>query len=134
MGDLEIGFTVKKEFVGKKMVGWTYKNPLSKHMKLETKDAYRVIPSARFVTTEEGTGLVHCAPGHGKEDYMVGIDAGIDAPCPVDISGLLTEETGKYAGKKARVVDAEIIEDLEADNALIHKLPFTHDYPLCWQA
>lgn len=133
MGDLEIGFTVKKEFVGKKMVGWTYKNPLSKHMKLETKDAYRVIPSARFVTTEEGTGLVHCAPGHGKEDYMVGIDAGIDAPCPVDISGLLTEETGKYAGKKARVVDAEIIEDLEADNALIHKLPFTHDYPLCWR-
>jgi len=133
MEELEMGFTVKEEFIGEKMVGWTYENPLSKHMKLETKDAYRVIPSARFVTIEEGTGLVHCAPGHGKEDYIVGKEAGIDAPCPVDISGLLTKETGKYSGKKARVVDAEIIEDLEADNVLIHKLPFTHDYPLCWR-
>ncbi|MBT3398243.1 isoleucine--tRNA ligase [archaeon] len=133
MGELEMGFTVKEEFSGKEMVGWTYENPLSKHLKLKTKDAYRVIPSARYVTTEDGTGLVHCAPGHGKEDYEVGKEAGIDAPCPVNIGGLLTEETGKYAGKKARVVDAEIMEDLEADNALIHKLEYTHDYPLCWR-
>lgn len=115
------------------MVGWTYENALSKHLKLKLKDAYRVIPSSRYVTIEEGTGLVHCAPGHGKEDYEVGIKAGIDAPCPVDLNGLLTEEAGKYAGKKARVVDAEIIEDLEKEKALVYKFPYTHDYPLCWR-
>jgi len=133
MGMLETDFTIKKDFKGKEMVGWIYENPLSKHMKLETKNAYRVVPSARYVTTEEGTGLVHCAPGHGKEDYEVGNETGLDAPCLVDINGILTEETGKYAGKKARVVDAEIIEDLETDNALVHKLQYTHDYPLCWR-
>jgi isoleucyl-tRNA synthetase len=133
MTELEMGFTPKKEFKGKEMVGWTYENPLSKHLNLKLKDAYRVIPSARYVTTEEGTGLVHCAPGHGKEDYEVGNEAGLDAPCPVDIRGLLTEEAGKYAGKKARVVDIEIIEDLEKENSLIYKMPYSHDYPLCWR-
>ncbi|MFH1238083.1 MAG: isoleucine--tRNA ligase [archaeon] len=133
MAKLEMGFTPKGEFKGNKMVGWTYENALSKHLKLKLKDAYRVIPSSRYVTIEEGTGLVHCAPGHGKEDYEVGIKAGIDAPCPVDLNGLLTEEAGKYAGKKARVVDAEIIEDLEKEKALVYKFPYTHDYPLCWR-
>ena len=133
MAKIEIGFTPKEEFKGKKMIGWTYENPLSKHLKLKLKDAYRVVPSARYVTTEEGTGLVHCAPGHGKEDYEIGKEFGLDAPCPVDISGILTEEAGKYAGKKARVVDAEIIEDLEKKNAIVYKFPYTHDYPLCWR-
>lgn len=133
METLERGFTIKEEFVGKEMIGWTYENPLSKNLRLNLKKAYQIIPSARYVTTDEGTGLVHCAPGHGKEDYEVGKESGIDAPCPVDINGVLTEETGKYAGKKARIVDAEIIEDLEADNALVYKMPYTHDYPLCWR-
>jgi len=133
MGELETGFIIKEEFKGQEMVGWTYTNPLAKNLKLKLENAYRVIPSARFVTTEEGTGLVHCAPGHGKEDYEVGKENNLDAPCPVDINGLLTEETGKYAGGKARVIDAEIIKDLEEDNALVHKLQYTHDYPLCWR-
>ncbi len=133
MAKLEMGFTPKEEFKGTEMVGWTYENPLSKHLKLKLKDAYRVVPSARYVTVEEGTGLVHCAPGHGKEDYDVGKEFGLDAPCPVDINGLLTEETGKYAGKKARIVDAEIIGDLEADNFLVYKFSYTHDYPFCWR-
>ena len=133
MNKLEMGFTIKDELKGKEMVGWTYENPLSEHLKLKLNDAYRIIPSARYVTTEEGTGLVHCAPGHGKEDYEVGKKAGIDAPCPVNLQGILTEETGKYAGKKARVVDAEIIEDLEAKNSIVYKFPYTHDYPLCWR-
>lgn len=133
MDNVETSFIPKEEFKGKEMVGWTYKNPLSKYLKLKLKDAYRVVPSARYVTTEEGTGLVHCAPGHGKEDYEVGKEFNLDAPCPVDINGLLTEETGKYTGKKARVVDAEIIEDLEAENSIVYKFPYTHDYPLCWR-
>jgi len=54
-------------------------------------------------------------------------------PSPVDISGSLTKETGKYAGKKARVVDTEIIQDLESLGYLVHKLSYTHDYPICWR-
>jgi isoleucyl-tRNA synthetase len=130
---LEYGYSVKEEIKGEKLVGLKYINPLTKHLNLKINDAYRVIPSARYVTTEDGTGLVHCAPGHGKEDYEVGKEAGLDAPSPVEINGILNEEAGKYAGKKARVVDEEIIQDLEEDNAILHKLEYSHDYPLCWR-
>ena len=135
MAQLELGFTVKSEFKGKKMEGWTYENPLAKELDLglDEKKSYRVVLSGRYVTTEEGTGLVHCAPGHGKEDFEVGNQAGLEMPCPVNINGLLTKETGKYAGKKARVVDKEIIEDLEKSGNLVYKLKYTHDYPLCWR-
>jgi isoleucyl-tRNA synthetase len=130
---LEMGFTPKDEYQGKKMEGWEYVNPLAKNLKLKVKNGYKVVLSERYVTTEEGTGLVHSAPGHGKEDYEVGKEYGLDAPSPVAINGLLTEEAGKYAGKKAREVDKEIIEDLKKDNALVYQLEYEHDYPLCWR-
>jgi len=133
MGMMERGYTVKKEYKGKEMEGWEYENPLSKNLKLNIKNGYKVLLSSRYVTTEEGTGLVHSAPGHGKEDYEVGKEYGIDMPSPVGSNGLMTEEAGKYKGKKARVVDAEIIEDLEKDGFLIHKVEYEHDYPLCWR-
>jgi isoleucyl-tRNA synthetase len=131
----EIGFeyNVKKEMKGKELEGLKYENPLSKHLKLKTKNAYKVVLSARYVNLKDGTGLVHSAPGHGKEDYEVGKEYGLDMPSPVDINGNLTEETGKYAGKKARVVDLEIIEDLEKEKYLVYKHKYVHDYPLCWR-
>lgn len=129
----EIRYTVKKEFLGKEMENWKYKNPISKYLKLNLKNAPKVVLSSRYVTIEEGTGLVHCAPGHGKEDYEVGKENNLDIICPVEINGILTEEAGKYAGKKARIVDTEIINDLEKDNYLVYKLEYEHDYPLCWR-
>ncbi len=133
MDELGVKYIVKKEYKGKEMEGWKYKNPLFKNLKIKLKNSYRVVLSSRYVNLDEGTGLVHCAPGHGKEDYEVGKKAGLDMIVPVDISGTLKEETGKYKGKKARVVDAEIIQDLKKDNYLVHKHTYSHDYPLCWR-
>ncbi len=133
MEELNSTYKVKREFKGKEMEDWRYKNPLSKNLKIKTKDAYRIVLSKRYVNLEEGSGLVHCAPGHGKEDYEVGKEAGLDILVPVKINGELNKETGKYAGKKARVVDKEIIEDLGKDGFLVHKNPYNHDYPLCWR-
>jgi isoleucyl-tRNA synthetase len=133
MSVLERGFTVKSEFLGKEMKGWEYTSPLAKHIKVKVKNGYKVVLSSRYVTIEDGTGLVHCAPGHGKEDYEVGMENGLDAICPVSTNGILNEETGKYKGKKAREVDKEIIEDLEKDNFLVYKMDYEHDYPLCWR-
>ena len=133
MGMLGIGFTLKNEFKGKEMNGWKYENPLSKYLNLKIKKGYMVVLSARYVTTEDGTGLVHCAPGHGKEDFEVGRENGLDMPSPVGLDGNLTNEAGKYAGKKAREVDREIIADLEKDGCLVYKLEYEHDYPLCWR-
>ena len=76
---------------------------------------------------------MHCAPGHGKEDYDSSRSYNMDVISPIEISGNLTKEAGKYSGKKARIVDKEITEDLEKDNFLICSEKYTHDYPLCWR-
>ena len=133
MDQFKLKYTVKKEYKGKKLENLEYESPLSKHLKIELKNPAKVVLSKRYVNLEEGTGLVHCAPGHGKEDYEVGKECGLDIICPVNINGLLTKDAGKYEGKKARVVDSEIIEDLEKSNFLVHKLKYVHDYPFCWR-
>jgi len=134
MDAIEAGYAIEKIVKGKELEGMQYKNPLRKKLKLpELPKAYRVVLSERYVNLEEGTGLVHCAPGHGKEDYEVGNKAGLPAISPVKLNGVLKDEAGKYAGKKCRVVDKEIIEDLEYDKMLVYKHGHTHDYPVCWR-
>ncbi len=134
MEAIEAGYTLKRTFPGKELEGLRYEAPLGDHMKMpEQKDAHRVILSDRYVHLEDGSGLVHTAPGHGKEDFEEGNRNGLPAVCPVDIDGTLGKETGKYAGKKARVVDEEIIEDLRNDDMLVYSHPYTHDYPVCWR-
>src|SRR3989338_1014322 len=134
MDALEAGYVILKTFPGKELEGTKYENPLSNHLKLgKLENAYRVILSDRYVTVEDGTGLVHTAPGHGKEDFDAGTKAGLPAISPVELNGNLKPETGKYAGKKARVVDREIIDDLKDLNALVLEHPYSHDYPVCWR-
>ena len=138
MNAIEAGYSIVRTFKGKEMDGWKYANPLSKHLRWnpeDVKDAYRVILSARYVNLDDGTGLVHCAPGHGKEDFDAGSRATPPLPvlCPVGMNGLFTQEGGKYAGKRARVVDSEIVEDLKEQNALVYSHAYSHDYPLCWR-
>lgn len=133
MNTLERKYNVKNEYPGKKMRDLEYSNPLAKHLKIKLKKKPKVVIAARYVTTEEGTGLVHCAPGHGKEDYEVGKENHLDMICPVGINGLFDESGGKYEGKKARIVDKEIIADLNDLGFLVYEKKFTHDYPLCWR-
>lgn len=133
MSALEMGYTAKKEYQGKEMKGWEYTNPLAENLKMNLKNSYKVVLSARYVNLEDGTGMVHSAPGHGKEDYEVGKENKLDMPSPVGLNGLLTEEAGKYSGKKARIVDEEIINDLLESQSLVYKMKYSHDYPLCWR-
>ncbi len=134
MEALEAGYRIVRTFPGKDLEGKRYEGPLQSHMKMgKLDDAHRVILSDRYVHLEDGSGLVHTAPGHGKEDFEEGNRNGLPAICPVGIDGSLSKETGKYAGKKARVVDSEIIDDLQADDMLVYKHPYTHDYPICWR-
>lgn len=134
MDAAEAGYTVKRELKGKELEGTEYESPLEKNLALpEMKGAYRVILSDRYVNVEDGTGLVHTAPGCGKEDFDAGTKAGLPIVSIVDVRGVLGKEAGKYAGKKARVVDDEIISDLSEAGALVYKHNYTHDYPVCWR-
>jgi len=151
-----------KPFPGKNLENLGYENPLSKNLKIEWKIsdylqyplisavtgvvgkvaplpslqemAYKVILSDRYVNVDDGTGLVHCAPGCGKEDYDAGNKfPGLPIMSVVGLNGNLGPAAGKYAGKRARVVDAEIIDDLKEMNALVAEQKFDHDYPVCWR-
>ncbi len=136
MDALEAGYTIEKTVQGKELEGMEYENPLSKNLafsKEELKGAYRVVLSERYVNLDEGTGLVHVAPGHGREDFEVGQKNGLPALSPVSLNGAMTKEAGKYAGKIARVVDSEIVSDLEKSEHLVYRHPYTHDYPVCWR-
>ncbi|HIH09140.1 MAG TPA: isoleucine--tRNA ligase [Candidatus Diapherotrites archaeon] len=128
------GYIVKREMKGKELEGMQYENPLAPLLKLPAlENAYRVIMSERYVNVEDGSGLVHTAPGCGKEDFDAGTKAGLPMVSIVGTNGVLDKEAGKYAGKKARIVDGEIIEDLKNMGALVLKLDYTHDYPVCWR-
>ncbi len=87
------------------------------------------------VTLEAGTGLVHTAPGHGQEDYEVGLRYGLEILNPVDAAGRFTEEAGKYAGKPIFEANAEIVNDLHASGHLLSdpKAKVRHSYPHCWR-
>lgn len=133
---MNIGYKIKKVFKGKELKGLRYENPLSKYLNLnssELKNAYYVVLNERYVNLEEGTGLVHTAPGCGKEDFDAGQKAGLPMISIVKIDGTFSKEAGKYSGKKARIVDSEIIGDLEKLGAVVHKEMYSHDYPVCWR-
>ena len=88
----------------------------------------------RFVGLEDGTGLVHCAPGHGKEDFEAGAQYGIKPFCPVDLNGVMNKDAGKYSGMKAKkIADKAIVDDLKVSSHLLFELQYTHDYPFCWR-
>ncbi len=87
------------------------------------------------VTLEAGTGLVHTAPGHGQEDYEVGLRYGLEILNPVDGAGRFTAEAGKYAGKPIFEANEQIVRDLHASGHLLSdpKAKLKHSYPHCWR-
>ncbi|MSS74017.1 isoleucine--tRNA ligase [Candidatus Pacearchaeota archaeon] len=133
MKEFNIEYKFIKKFKGKTLEGLNYENPVSKNTRINLKNSNRIVSAPRYVTTTDGTGLVHCAPGHGKEDYDIGKQNNLDQICFVGIDGIMNLEAGKYAGKKAREVDKEIIEDLKKDGFLIYEHSYSHDYPSCWR-
>ena len=89
--------------------------------------------TADFVTTEAGTGCVHIAPGHGHDDYALGLSRGLDAYAPVDNRGRFTSEVPEFEGQFVFKANSGIIELLKQRDALIAEEPLTHSYPHCWR-
>lgn len=85
------------------------------------------------VTTEAGTGSVHTAPGHGLEDYEVGVKYALDVLSPLDSKGAWTNEVPDLEGVPYYKGNAIVIERLEAAGALLAKSDIQHSYPHCWR-
>jgi isoleucyl-tRNA synthetase len=89
---------------------------------------------ANYVTAEDGTGCVHTAPGHGREDHLTGLQYGIEIYCPVGDAGEFTEGLPEYQGKTVFEANEPIIELLKARGVLVGPPGWlTHSYPHCWR-
>jgi isoleucyl-tRNA synthetase len=86
-----------------------------------------------FVTHDQGTGGVHIAPGHGQEDYEIGMRYGLEVMTPVNGEGRFTAEAGDLQGESVFKVDLKIIQKLRDHGALLKEETLPHSYPHCWR-
>lgn len=91
------------------------------------------VVGAEYVTVEDGTGLVHTAPGHGAEDYETGLRYKLPILSPVDEGGFFTEEAGEWKGQRVFDANAKIVDWLRARGTLVLDQAFEHEYPCCWR-
>lgn len=128
--DLCESFEIKEVFKGSRLENVTYE-PLFGYFK-DVEGAFRVL-LGDFVSTEEGTGLVHLAPGFGEDDFNLCNSYGIEVVCPVDERGRFTSEVSDLSGKNVFEANNEIIKKLQALGMLVKKEDYSHSYPHCWR-
>ena len=115
---------------GSDLVGLTYMHPFLNDGRT------RQIFAADFVTADAGTGLVHIAPGHGHDDYQLGMEHGLPILAPVDDRGCLTAEAGvpELTGQYVFKANPLIIQILKDKGHLFAEEEYRHDYPYCWRS
>ena len=126
---------VLQEMPGAALLGWEYEGPFDElpavKKALGPKD-HRIIPWTD-VTESEGTGIVHIAPGCGKEDFGLGKEHKLPAIAPIDEEGFYVDGFGGLQGKNASKIAEEILEILQSKRIRYKKEPYLHRYPHCWR-
>ncbi|MCA9408511.1 MAG: isoleucine--tRNA ligase [Candidatus Omnitrophica bacterium] len=119
-------YQIIKSLSGEELTALTYQHPFY------AKNDCRVV-TADYVTREDGTGLVHTAPGHGQDDFETGVKYKLDVIMPVDDRGIYTKEAGEYAGEHVFKANDRIIEELNKKGVLFTRQDINHSYPHCWR-
>ncbi len=121
-------FTVLETFAGAKLEGTGAKHPF-----LERE---ATVYAADFVTLDTGTGCVHVAPGHGEDDYLLGVKHGLELLSPVDDRGCFTPECGvpELVGQYVFKGNEKVVEILKERGALVAREDYSHSYPHCWRS
>jgi isoleucyl-tRNA synthetase len=110
---------------GAELIGATFENPFGRPSP--------VVDGRPFVSAAEGTGFVHSAPGHGKEDFQVGRQYGFPVLSPVDAGGVLTDEAAPFQGQFVFKANGPIQEWLDERGWLVAHGTMKHSYPHCWR-
>ena len=124
------GAEVLDSVLGSALVGRTY-TPMFPYF-ADQSGAFRII-AGDFVTTEDGTGVVHLAPGFGEDDQRVCSDNGIGLVVPVDSRGLFTSEVPEYEGMLVFDANPLIIRELKSRGVVLRHETYDHAYPHCWR-
>ncbi len=126
--DYQVVWTKK----GSELVGMSYEPLFNYFASIAEKGAFRVFPAA-YVTTEDGTGIVHTASGFGEDDNNTLKGTGIPVICPVDAECKFTAEVPDYQGRFVKDCDKDIIARLKAEGKLVLRQNYVHNYPHCWR-
>ncbi len=138
-GELGYKYAIVEDYLGEDLKGWKYIHPLldevpyQKELAKQSETVHTIILSEEYVSASEGVGLVHSAPGHGPEDFEVGVANNIPVFTPVNIRGIYTKEAGKYEGKFVFDANEEILETLRKKGTLIFTSEVEHEYAHCWR-
>ncbi|VVB01356.1 unnamed protein product [Arabis nemorensis] len=130
-------YEVLEKFKGDSLVGKKYE-PLFEYFNDFASEAFRVVADD-YVTDSSGTGIVHCAPAFGEDDYRVClqnaiIKKGEGLVVAVDDDGSFTERITHFSGRYVKDADKDIIEAVKAKGRLVKSGSFTHSYPFCWRS
>ncbi len=121
-------YEVVARLKGSDLLGWRYE-PLFSYFAAQA-NAFRVLNDG-FVSTGDGTGLVHMAPAYGEDDFRVCRAAGIGIVDPLDADCRFTAQVPEYAGRFCKDCDKEIIKRLKQEGKLVHQSTIVHSYPFC---
>ena len=123
--ELGLEFRLLQKFAGKDLVGLDARHPFyNKSVPVIT---------AKHVTTESGTGLVHIAPGHGQEDYLAGIENNLEVFNPVDDKGFFEDTLEFFGGLSVRDANKSIIDKIDQNDCLLGQKKYEHSFPHCWR-
>ena len=124
-------FEILDTILGKDLVGLKYEAPFSE---LEVKkNAQHEVVAWDMVGSEEGTGLVHIAPGCGKEDFDLGKELGLEQIMPIDDAGVYMEGFDWLTGMQVKDATPKIFEYMEKNGFLFKLMDYSHRYPKCWR-
>ena len=124
---------VLAQLTGEEMVGWEFEGPFDELPAAgAARPAHKVIPFAE-VTETEGTGIVHIAPGCGKEDFELSKVFDLPVVAPIDDSGLYVKGFGAFEGLAAQEVTSMVFASLKEKGLFYKREKYLHDYPHCWR-
>lgn len=118
-------YEVIREFKGKELEGLTYGHPFGLRKG-------RIV-LADYVSAQEGSGLVHTAPGHGADDYITGLKYKLDIIMPVDSKGNFDSSAGEFKGMNVIDANKAILDKLQSSGLLLSAAKISHSYPHCWR-
>jgi isoleucyl-tRNA synthetase len=127
------GWTVQDRFPGTAMEHWTYERPFELATFPPADVSPWIVVLADYVTTEDGTGLVHQSPAFGEDDMAVGRAYGLPVVVPVQPDGHFGAELPLIGGQFFKHADTDLVKDLEARGLLFRHVAYEHSYPHCWR-
>jgi isoleucyl-tRNA synthetase len=125
------GWTVTERFTGSELAGWTYQRPFE--LVAWPDDHAHFVVLEDYVTTDDGTGLVHQSPAHGEEDFRSCRENGVAMVNVIDTAGHFLADLDLVGGDFFKKADDKLVKDLEQRGLMFRHVTYEHAYPHCWR-